>query len=85
MSPGPIWRCMGVRETPSARFGFNSSNRRSSKSPPVVEIADDADLMTGGGLRLGQVAHVPEDAPDRRPKAVDDPQFLGHGLPAVID
>ena len=48
-------------------------------------IADDADLMPGGDLRLGQVAHMPEDAADRRPKAMDDPQFLGHGLPAVID
>jgi hypothetical protein len=41
--------------------------------------------MAGGSLRLGQVAHMPEDASDRRPKTMDDPQFLGHGLPAIID
>jgi len=28
-------------------------------------IADDADRMAGGDLRLGQVAHMPEDSPDR--------------------
>ena len=44
-------------------------------------IADDADQMPGGNLRLGKIAHMPENAPDRRPKAVDDPQFPGHGLP----
>jgi hypothetical protein len=48
-------------------------------------IADDADLMASGGLSLGQVAHMPEDASDGRPETMDDPQFLGHGLPAVIN
>jgi hypothetical protein len=27
-------------------------------------IADDADGMSGGDLRLGQVAHMPENSPD---------------------
>jgi hypothetical protein len=48
-------------------------------------VADYADQMPGGGLRLGQVAHMPEDASDRGAKTMDDPQFLGHSLPAVID
>src|SRR5690349_7339327 len=42
-------------------------------------VADDADQMTGRSLRLGQVAHMPEDASDGRAKTMDDPQFLGHG------
>src|SRR5690606_9252363 len=41
-------------------------------------VADDADLMAGGGLGLGQVAHMTEDTSDRRPETMDDPQFLGH-------
>jgi hypothetical protein len=48
-------------------------------------IADDPDLVSGGDLRVGQVANMPENASDRRPETMDDPQFLGHGLPAVID
>ena len=47
-------------------------------------IADDADQMPCGDLRFGEVAHMPEDASDRRPKAVHDPQFPGHGPPAAI-
>src|SRR6478672_1204962 len=36
-SPGPMWRCMGVRRTPSLSSPAISPNSFSSNAPPVVE------------------------------------------------
>src|SRR4051794_15169761 len=36
-SPGPMWRCMGVRRTPSLSEPAISANSFSSNAPPVVE------------------------------------------------
>ena len=53
-------------------------------------IADDADFVAGGHLRVGEIAHVAEDAADRRSEAMDDAQgrsrsrrFLGRAWVGV--
>ena len=45
-------------------------------------IADDADFVSGGHLRVGEIAHVAEDAADRRSEAMDDAQGAPHGRAA---
>ena len=75
MSPRPIWRCIGVRCNAKASFGFECCQTcAASKSPPVDGIADDANLVAGCILRIGQIAHMAENAADRRAEAMDDAQ-----------
>ena len=62
-SDGETCRRIGKRVTPNASCGATRRDDVVLEGAALERVADDADLMAGGGLRGREIDDMAEDAP----------------------